>query len=325
MAYTTLLTEQKGSVLIITINRPDKLNALNKTVIEELGDAVDAAKKESSVKAVVLTGAGPKAFVAGADISEFLELDSQGGSALAQVGQDRVFSRIENCSKPFIAAVNGFALGGGCELAMACDMIIASESARFGQPEIKLGIIPGAGGTQRLPRAVGKAKAMDLALTGRMMDVTEAERAGLVSRVVPDEALLDTAMSMARPSLQRPIVSKYRTLRPRASMTRTFAWLSTAALCAFVAPAFAQAPYAASAPDEETIVVTGTYTLQNKIDTATGLGLTINDWSADGRWIVFEQDGGRKQTDLWLLPLLALRPIRPLLWSIPLARLQLVR
>ncbi len=178
----------------MTVNRPDKLNALNDLVIAELGDAIDVARLHPDVSGVILTGAG-RAFVAGADISELEQLGAVTAKALAQRGQD-VFRRIETCPKPTIAAVNGFALGGGCELAMACHMRIASEAAKFGQPEVKLGLVPGYGGTQRLPRLVGKGRALQLLLTGEMIDAQEAFRIGLVNRVVPAADLLSTAKTM---------------------------------------------------------------------------------------------------------------------------------
>ncbi|MDX2048794.1 MAG: enoyl-CoA hydratase-related protein [Chitinophagaceae bacterium] len=187
--YTTLLTELKDHIFTITINRPDKLNALNKTVIEELSAAVDEITRNPEIKSAIITGAGPKAFVAGADISEFLQLDAAGGKALAQRGQDMVFNKIENCPKPVVAAVNGFALGGGCELAMACHFRLASDNAKFGQPEVNLGLIPGYGGTQRLVQLIGKGKAMELLFTANMIDANEARQLGLVNHVTTAEAL----------------------------------------------------------------------------------------------------------------------------------------
>ncbi len=187
--YTTLLTELKDHIFTITINRPDKLNALNKTVIEELSAAVDEIIRNPEIKSAIITGAGPKAFVAGADISEFLQLDAAGGKALAQQGQDMVFNKIENCPKPVVAAVNGFALGGGCELAMACHFRLASDNAKFGQPEVNLGLIPGYGGTQRLVQLIGKGKAMELLFTANMIDANEARQLGLVNHVTTAEAL----------------------------------------------------------------------------------------------------------------------------------------
>src|SRR5438045_838133 len=160
MSYQTLLTSLENNIFIITINRPEKLNALNKSVIEELSAAVDEVYNNTSIRSAIITGSGEKAFVAGADISEFLELDKSSGEALARKGQQMVFDKIENSPKPIIAAVNGFALGGGCELALACHFIIASDNAKFGQPEVNLGLIPGYGGTQRLTQLVGRNRAM---------------------------------------------------------------------------------------------------------------------------------------------------------------------
>ncbi|MBH5321711.1 enoyl-CoA hydratase-related protein [Aurantiacibacter sediminis] len=195
MAYETITTEQRGSVTLITINRPDALNALNTTVERELGEALAAFDADDSQGCAVLTGSGDKAFAAGADIKEMVDKPS------AEFFQEDFFSGWNEMTaktrKPWIAAVNGFALGGGCEVAMMADFIIASENAKFGQPEIKLGVAPGMGGSQRLTRAVGKSKAMDLCLTGRMMDAEEAERAGLVARVVPHDQLMDEAMKAA--------------------------------------------------------------------------------------------------------------------------------
>jgi len=194
MAYDTLTYAVADRIATITINRPDKLNALNDRVIAELGDAIDEARGSSGVGAIVLTGAG-RAFVAGADISELEGHGAVSAKALAQRGQD-VFRRFETSPKPTLAAVNGFALGGGCELAMACHMRIASEHAKFGQPEVKLGLVPGYGGTQRLPRLVGKGRALQLLLTGEMIDASEAYRIGLVNRVVPAPELLAATNAM---------------------------------------------------------------------------------------------------------------------------------
>ncbi|TDK35356.1 enoyl-CoA hydratase [Rhizobium deserti] len=193
MSYETLLTESRGAVALVTLNRPKALNALNSTVMAELADALAGFGKDETVGAIVLTGC-EKAFAAGADIKEMQGIDFVD----AYLG-DFIFGweAIASVRKPMIAAVSGFALGGGCELAMMCDVIIASETAKFGQPEITLGVIPGMGGSQRLTRAIGKAKAMDLVLTGRMMDAAEAERAGLVSRIVPAERLMDEALEAA--------------------------------------------------------------------------------------------------------------------------------
>jgi enoyl-CoA hydratase len=204
MAYEHILVETREAVGLITLNRPEALNALCAALIEELGAALDAMEADDAIGAIVLTGSN-KAFAAGADIKEMVEktyIDVYGADFIT-VGWERVAA----CRKPIIAAVAGYALGGGCELAMMCDFIIAADTARFGQPEITLGTIPGAGGTQRLTRFVGKSKAMEMCLTGRMMDADEAERCGLVSRVVAADALLDdaieTAAKIAR--MSRPI------------------------------------------------------------------------------------------------------------------------
>lgn len=197
MPYSTLLYDLRDGIAVITVNRPDKLNALNDTVIGELGVAIDAARDDAAVRAVILTGAGPKAFVAGADISE---LSSQGpfeGKERSLRGQ-AIFRRFEALRKPVVAAVNGFCLGGGCELAMACHLRIASETAKFGQPEVKLGIGPGYGGTVRLPRLIGRGRAIQLLLTGEMIDAPEAWRIGLVNRVVPADRLLAECESFLR-------------------------------------------------------------------------------------------------------------------------------
>ncbi|MFK0162769.1 enoyl-CoA hydratase [Rhizobium sp. NPDC090279] len=193
MAYETLIVETHGAVGLVRINRPQALNALNSTVLSELKQAYGDLHLDDAIGAIVLTGS-EKAFAAGADIKEMQSLD------FVDAYKKDFFSGwddIAKARKPVIAAVSGFALGGGCELAMMCDFIIASETAKFGQPEITLGVIPGMGGSQRLTRAVGKAKAMDLILTGRMMDAAEAERSGLVARVVPADKLLDEALAAA--------------------------------------------------------------------------------------------------------------------------------
>lgn len=193
-SYETLLIEIRGSVALVTLNRPKALNALNSTLMAELADVLSLYEKDDAIGAVVLTGS-EKAFAAGADIKEMQGLDFVDAYVSDFIGG---WDAVSTFRKPLIAAVSGFALGGGCEVAMMCDFIIASDTAKFGQPEITLGIIPGAGGSQRLTRAVGKAKAMDLVLTGRMMDVAEAERAGLVSRIVPAERLIDEAVEAAQ-------------------------------------------------------------------------------------------------------------------------------
>lgn len=191
MAFESLLISIEDGICVITINRPDKLNALNKTVIQELSVALDDVYTNPSVSGAIITGSGPKSFVAGADISEFLSLDASGGAALARKGQELVFDKIEKSPKPILAAVNGFALGGGCELAMACHFRLASDNAKFGQPEVNLGLIPGYGGTQRLAQLVGKGKAMELLMTASMIDATEAKQLGLVNYVTTADALME--------------------------------------------------------------------------------------------------------------------------------------
>lgn len=195
MNFQNLLTSLENGIIIITINRPDKLNALNKTVFDELNLALDEVQSNNEIKSVVITGAGPKAFVAGADITEFGGLNKEQAMAMAKRGQD-TFARIENSAKPVIAAVNGFALGGGCELAMSCHFRIASENAKFGQPEVNLGLIPGYGGTQRLVQLIGKGKALELLMSAQMMDAIEAHQYGLVNHLTTQESLLDKAKEM---------------------------------------------------------------------------------------------------------------------------------
>jgi enoyl-CoA hydratase len=195
MPYANLLYDVADRIATITVNRPDKLNALNDATIAELGVAIDVAVEDAAVGAVILTGAG-RAFVAGADISELASQSPLEAQRRARDGQ-AVFRRFETSPKPVIAAVNGFSLGGGCELAMACHVRIASEKAKFGQPEAKLGIVPGFGGSQRLPRLVGRGAALKLLLTGDMIDATEAHRLGLANEVVPAEQLMDRARALA--------------------------------------------------------------------------------------------------------------------------------
>ena len=193
MAFETILLDIHGKVGLITLNRPQALNALNAQIVGEINQALDQLERDPNIGCVVLTGSA-KAFAAGADIKEMAELK------YPQIYVDDLFSdadRIANRRKPIIAAVSGFALGGGCELAMMCDFILAADNAKFGQPEINLGVLPGMGGTQRLTRAVGKAKAMELCLTGRLMGAEEAERAGLVARVVPQAELVEEALKVA--------------------------------------------------------------------------------------------------------------------------------
>lgn len=187
--YTSLQTDLTDHIFTITINRPDKLNAINQTVMSELETAVDEVYSNKEIRSAIITGAGSKAFVAGADISEFLSLTPGQGRAMSAKGHG-IFSRIEHAPKPIVAAVNGFALGGGCELAMACHFRLCSTNAKFGQPEVNLGLIPGYGGTQRLPLLIGKAKALELLLTGAMIDAQEALQLGLVNYVVAPEELL---------------------------------------------------------------------------------------------------------------------------------------
>ena len=194
MAYENILTETRGPVGLITLNRPQQLNALNDALMNELGAALAAFEKDDGIGAIVITG-NEKAFAAGADIGAMKDWSYMDVYKSEYI--TRNWESIKTVRKPIIAAVAGFALGGGCEVALACDIVIAADTAKFGQPEIKLGVIPGAGGTQRLPRAVGKAKAMDMILTGRVMDANEAERAGLVSRIVPAATLVDEAVKIA--------------------------------------------------------------------------------------------------------------------------------
>jgi enoyl-CoA hydratase len=193
--FQTLLVHTENNICTITINRPDKLNALNKTVMEELSKAIHEVYNNADIRSAIITGAGAKAFVAGADISEFQGLTHEQGMELARKGQ-QIFQQIEESPKPIIAAVNGFALGGGCELAMACHFRIASENARFGQPEVNLGLIPGYGGTQRLTQLIGKGRAIELLITGNMLDAGAALQYGLVNYVVPQEELLTKAHSI---------------------------------------------------------------------------------------------------------------------------------
>jgi enoyl-CoA hydratase len=194
---STLTFDLTDGIARLTISRPDKLNALNGIVIAELGDAVTRIETDAAIRGVIVTGAGTKAFVAGADIGELVEQDPTGGRKRALAGQ-QVFRRLERCGKPVVAAINGFALGGGCELAMACHLRVASDNAKFGQPEVKLGIGPGYGGTVRLPRLVGRACALELLLTGEMIDAEEARRIGLVNRVVPADRLIAEAEGLLR-------------------------------------------------------------------------------------------------------------------------------
>ncbi|MFY7899826.1 MAG: enoyl-CoA hydratase/isomerase family protein [Chitinophagaceae bacterium] len=204
--YKTLITNLENGIFTIIINRPDKLNALNKYVFEDLNLAITEINNNPNIQSAIITGSGNKAFVAGADISEFTSLSIDEGKALAEAGQDTFF-RIENCPKPIIAAVNGFALGGGCELAMSCHFRIASEQAKFGQPEVNLGLIPGYGGTQRLAQLIGKGRAIELLISGDMIDARTALQYGLVNYVTNNEELFPTA---------RKILEKIQTKAPLA-------------------------------------------------------------------------------------------------------------
>lgn len=197
MPFANLLIDRDQDIAVITVNRPKVLNALNRDTMSELRQAALDLRHDGQVRSVIITGAGEKAFVAGADIGEIARLDATEGRAYVSSGQ-HVLDLIEHLGKPVVAAVNGFALGGGCELAMACTLRVAAETARFGQPEVKLGLIPGYGGTQRLARLVGKGRALDLLLTGRTIDATEALAMGLVNRVVPAATLLSEAKTLAR-------------------------------------------------------------------------------------------------------------------------------
>jgi len=190
MSDQIILCEVQDRIALLTINRPDKLNALNKATIEALSLQLDQLKEDPEVRGIILTGSGEKAFVAGADISEFADFDREQGRALAKEGQDHLFDKVAYFTKPVIAAVNGFALGGGLELAMAAHLRLASPNAKLGLPEVSLGVIPGYGGTQRLPELIGKGRAFEMILTGKMIGAEEAERYGLVNRVVPSEELI---------------------------------------------------------------------------------------------------------------------------------------
>jgi len=198
MNYENILVELENSIQVITINRPSKLNALNKATIEELSHVLVAADKEATVRAVIITGAGEKAFVAGADISEFSDFSVEEGKNLSKKGHDQLFSRIDQMKKPVIAAVNGFALGGGLELAMAAHVRIFSENARVGLPETSLGVIPGYGGTQRLAQIAGKGRAMQMVLSAEMIDAATALNYGITNKVVPLEELMEAAKKMAK-------------------------------------------------------------------------------------------------------------------------------
>jgi len=209
MSYKNLLYEVRDQIARITFNRPTVLNALNRKTMDELGDALNAARRDDAVRVLILTGSGEKAFIAGADINELAQRTPVDGKEFALYGQE-IIHRLETIGKPSIAAINGFALGGGCELALACTMRIASRNAKLGQPEVKLGILPGYGGSQRLPRLCGKGVAHELILTGEMITAEEALRIGLVNRVTEQAELLSTAESIARKIVANaPLAVKY--------------------------------------------------------------------------------------------------------------------
>ncbi|MEO5569294.1 MAG: enoyl-CoA hydratase-related protein [Bacteroidia bacterium] len=202
MSFENVLTNTENGILTVTVNRPDKLNALNKKTIEEIGAAVSEGEKNDSVKIIIITGAGPKAFIAGADISEFADYSFTEAEQLSRHGHN-VFNRIENCEKPVIAAVNGFALGGGCELAMACHIRVASDNAKFGQPEANLGLIPGYGCTQRLAMLIGKSKALELLMTTDMISAADALSLGLINYVTTQDQLMNKCIEIAEKIKQR--------------------------------------------------------------------------------------------------------------------------
>jgi enoyl-CoA hydratase len=208
-SLNNIIYEVRGSIAYITMNRPKVMNALNRETVEELNAAFHAAKDDETVKGIILTGSGEKAFIAGADIAELSAIDGDKAGEFSRKGQD-VLSFIETLGKPVVAAVNGFALGGGCETAMACTIRIAAENAKFGQPEVKLGIIPGYGGTQRLPRLVGKGRALQLIVTGDLIDAHEAHRIGLVNEVVPSADLISRCEAILKQiSTNAPLAIRY--------------------------------------------------------------------------------------------------------------------
>lgn len=207
MSYNNIITALSNNITTITINRPSKLNALNKETIEELHDAFKTAEADKNTKVIIVTGSGEKAFVAGADISEFADFDTNEGEKLAAKGQEILFNFVENLSTPVIAAINGFALGGGLELAMACHFRIASDNAKMGLPEVSLGVIPGYGGTQRLPQLIGKGRAMELIMTAGMIDATTALSYGLVNHIEKQEDLLALCQKIATKILRNSPVA----------------------------------------------------------------------------------------------------------------------
>lgn len=220
MEYKNLLLSNEGGIAILTINRPDKLNALNIETITELGDCLNTLDKDASVKVLILTGSGEKAFVAGADISEFAHFDLEHGKKLSGDGQVKLFDRVENMTKPVIAAVNGFALGGGLELAMSAHIRIASDNAKLGLPEVSLGVIPGYGGTQRLPQLVGKGRAAEMIFTAQMITAADAEKYGLVNKVVPQAELINTCKELAAKILKNsPTAIKHAIVSLNAGFT----------------------------------------------------------------------------------------------------------
>jgi enoyl-CoA hydratase len=201
--YKTLIYEKKDNIGLLTINRPEKMNAISRELTSELKQLLDEIESDEELKVLVITGAGDKAFVAGADVNEIVDREAKMGRRVSKERQE-IFSRVENLHVPSIAAVNGYALGGGLELALACSIRICSEKAQFGAPEVKLGIIPGDGGTQRLPRLVGLGRAMEMILTGDFIDAQEAYRIGLVNKIVPSERLMSAAMELAKKIASRP-------------------------------------------------------------------------------------------------------------------------
>jgi enoyl-CoA hydratase len=221
MTYQNILSEVREQILYVTINREQKLNALNKDTLAELSDVISFAVQQDEVRGILLTGAGGKAFVAGADISEFSSYNAEQGEALARTGQEKVFDAIENCPKPIVAAINGFALGGGLELALACHIRVASENAKLGLPEVSLGLIPGYGGTQRLTQVVGKGKAIEMIATADMISADQAQDIGLVNYVVPQNELIAKAEEILNKIKQRAPLAVAAAIK---SVNSTFAF-----------------------------------------------------------------------------------------------------
>jgi enoyl-CoA hydratase len=212
MQYQNIQTELTDHILLITLNRPDKMNALNIAMIREIGNAMDKVYTDENIKGVILTGSGDKAFAAGADIAEFAAFDKSKSMEMSRSGHE-VFKRIEQCPKPVIAAVNGFALGGGCELTLACHIRIASDTARFGQPEVNLGVIPGYGGTQRLAHLTGKGKALEFIMTGDMVEAQTALQIGLTNLVVPADELMDASLKMIHKIIKKGPLAIMETIK----------------------------------------------------------------------------------------------------------------